>query len=177
MKNAENYNQRKTFLRLIFGLSILGLILIGISSCNFPDLRSYLPSNSPTENPDEAVVSPTPRPSATPNLPVLQSRTLTVWVPPQFDPSNGSTAGNLFLSRLDEFLSRRPQTEIQIRVKTLSGEFGLLNSLQVTSSAAPIIMPDLIALPRPLLEQAFREGLVVPLDELTDTIASSDWYD
>ncbi|MCJ7715412.1 MAG: extracellular solute-binding protein, partial [Anaerolineales bacterium] len=110
-------------------------------------------------------------------LPILQSRTLTIWVPPQFDPANGSTAGNLFLSRLDEFLSRRPQTEIQIRVKTLSGEFGLLDSLQVTSSAAPIIMPDLIALPRTLLEQAFREGLVIPLDELTDTIVLDDWYD
>ncbi|MCJ7733063.1 MAG: extracellular solute-binding protein, partial [Anaerolineales bacterium] len=176
MNKTENYNQRKTFLRMVFGLFILAFLLIGISSCNFPDLRSYIPSFLPTEIPGAAIVPPTPRPSATTNVPVLQSQTLIIWVPPQFDLADGSTADNLFLSRLDEFLSRRPQVEIQVRVKSLSGEFGLLDSLQVTGSAAPIILPDLIALPRPLLEQAFMEGLVLPLDDYTDTIAGNDWF-
>jgi len=37
-------------------------------------------------------------------------------------------------------------------------------------------MPDLIALPRPLMEQAFFEGLVLPLDEITEVMDENDWF-
>ncbi len=177
MKKPENYCRNRTILKLIPGLIVIGLLVFGISSCNFPDLGGILPSYYPTEIPGAASASPTPRPSATPNIPVVQSRTLIIWVPPQFDPSAESTAGNLFLSRLDEFISRRPQTEIHVRVKPTTGEFGILESLQVTDSAAPIILPDLVALPRPLVEKAFEAGLILPLDEYTETIMENDWYD
>ena len=176
MEKPENYSRNRTLLRLLPGVLIISLLVFGITSCNFPDLGDIFPSTSPTEIPGTAA-SPTPRPSATPNIPVVQSRTLIVWVPPQFDPSNETTAGNLFLSRLDDFKTRRPQTEIQVRVKPASGEFGILESLQMTNSAAPILMPDLIALPRSLAEQAFQSGLILPLDGYTESIAEDDWYD
>lgn len=177
MEQIKNYSQKKTFFRLIIGIGLLALFVFGISSCNLPDLVNLLPSNSPTDLPDPAVASPTPIPTATPNVPVLQSKTLIVWVPPQFDPNSGTTAGNLFLSRLDEFNTRRPQTEIQIRVKPLEGDYGLLESLRITGSAAPIIKPDLIALPRSLMEQAFREGLIMPLDDIYGDFSDGDWFD
>jgi len=177
MEQFKNYSQKKTFFRLIVGIGLLALFVFGISSCNLPDLANLLPSNSPTDLPDPAVVSPTPIPTATPNVPVLQSRTLIVWVPPQFDPKSGTTAGNLFLSRLDEFKSRRSQTEIQIRVKPLEGDYGLLESLRITGSAAPIIKPDLIALPRSIMEQAFREGLIMPLDDINGKFSDDEWFD
>lgn len=177
MKKPENYCRNRTFLRLIPGLVVIGLLVFGISSCNFPDLGGIFPSNSPTEIPGAASSSPTPSPSATPNIPVVQSRRLIVWVPPQFDPAAATTAGNLFLSRIDEFKTRRPQTEIQVRIKPITGDFGILESLQVTDSAAPIIMPDLVALPRSLVEQAFEAGLILPLDGYTESIVENDWYD
>jgi ABC-type glycerol-3-phosphate transport system substrate-binding protein len=101
---------------------------------------------------------------------------LILWVPPQFDPTAETLSADLFQSRLDEFVNRRPQTDIQVRIKSLEGEFGLLNSLELTESAAPILMPDLIALPRTLFEQAFSAGLVAPLDGYTETLADEDWF-
>jgi ABC-type glycerol-3-phosphate transport system substrate-binding protein len=176
MKKIGKYSQRSTFMKLILGLGILVLLLIGITSCNFPNIQGLISPNSPTEITNASPVSPTPKPSATANVPVLQSKTLILWVPPQFDPADESTASNLFLSRLDDFTSRRPQTEIQVRVKDLSGEFGLLEMLRATRLAAPIIMPDLVALPRSLMEQAFKEGLVLPLAEITEVMNEDDWF-
>ena len=177
MKKPENYNSNRNFLRLILGLTIIGLMVFGISSCNFPNLGEIFPSNSATEIPGAAATSPTPSPSATPNIPVVQNRKLIVWIPPQFDPAADTIAGNLFLSRLDEFIERRPQTEIQVRIKPTTGDFGILESLQVTDSVAPLIMPDLVALPRSLVEEAFEAGLIMTLDGYTDLIEENDWYD
>ena len=177
MKKPENYTRNRNFLRLILSLTIIGLMVFGISSCNFPNLGGIFPSNSATEIPGAAAASPTPTPSATPNIPVVQNRRLIVWIPPQFDPAAATTAGNLFLSRLDEFIERRPQTEIQVRIKPTTGDFGILESLQVTDSVAPLIMPDLVALPRSLVEQAFEAGLILTLDGYTELIEENDWYD
>jgi ABC-type glycerol-3-phosphate transport system substrate-binding protein len=177
MKKPENYTRNRNFLRLILSLTIIGLMVFGISSCNFPNLGGIFPSNSATEIPGAAAASPTPSPSATPNIPVIQNRRLIVWIPPQFDPAAATTAGNLFLSRLDEFIERRPQTEIQVRIKPTTGDFGILESLQVTDSVAPLIMPDLVALPRSLVEQAFEAGLILTLDGYTELIEENDWYD
>jgi len=176
MDKIGKKSQRSIFMKLILGFGILILLVMGITSCNFSDIQGLLSPSSPTEIPSVSPATPTPNPSATPNVPVLGSETLILWVPPQFDPLDGSTASNLFLSRLDEFSSRRPQTNIQVRVKELSGEYGLLESLRTTRIAAPIIMPDLIALPRPLMEQAFLEGLVLPLDEITEVMDEKDWF-
>lgn len=177
MTKPEIYIENRNFLRLLLGIFILSLLVVGISSCSLPNLGGIFPANSETEVPVAPAASPTPSPSATPNIPVVQSRRLILWVPPQFDPGAATTAGNLFLSRLDEFIERRPQTEIQVRVKPVTGDFGILESLQITDSAAPIIMPDLVALPRLLVEQAFEAGLIMPLEGLTGSIAENDWYD
>jgi ABC-type glycerol-3-phosphate transport system substrate-binding protein len=75
-----------------------------------------------------------------------------------------------------EFTSRQPQTEIQLRVKSLEGEYGLLESLLLTESAAPIIKPDLIALPRHLMEQAYQEGLIIPIGDMI-TADTDQWFD
>jgi ABC-type glycerol-3-phosphate transport system substrate-binding protein len=177
MKKFEINNQKQTFFRLVSIIGVLAILAFGISSCNLPSLADLLGSDNATGIPDPNTPSPTPSPSETPLIPAAPSRTLIVWVPPQFDPNSGTTAGNLFLSRIEEFITRRPQTEIQVRVKPLEGEYGLVESLRVTGSAAPIIQPDLIALPRPLMEQAFREGLIMSLDDLAVEISDNGWFD
>jgi multiple sugar transport system substrate-binding protein len=177
MEIHEKVSQRRTLTRIIILLIVLGLMVFGISSCNFPSLGDFWPVNSPTDIPLENAPSPTPLPTATPDIPLVQPRTLVLWVPPQFDPDDGSTPGNLFRSRLDEFVARRPQADLQVRIKPLSGEFSLMDSLQLTDSAAPILMPDLIALPRSLMEQALADGLIVPLDDYTESLNEDDWFD
>ncbi len=177
MDKPEKIGKRRTLRRIALLLGFLGLLIFGISSCNFPGFGAILPNSSPTEVSQEQLPTPTPQPTPTPNIPLIQPRTLIVWVPPQFDPANGSLAGDMFTSRLAEFIARRTQTDVQVRVKALSGEFGMLESLQLTDSAAPVLMPDLVALPRPLLEQAFKDGLLVPLDGYTEAISEDDWFD
>jgi ABC-type glycerol-3-phosphate transport system substrate-binding protein len=176
MRKMKHYSQKRTFFRLIILVGVLAALALGVSSCNLPNLGGLLSPNSPTTIAEAADASPTPSPSATPNVPVLKARTLILWVPPIFDPNSGATAGNLFLSRLDEFNDRRPQTDIQVRVKSLEGQTGMLESLRITESAAPILKPDLIALPRSLMEQAFREGLILPLDDISGGLIENDWF-
>jgi ABC-type glycerol-3-phosphate transport system substrate-binding protein len=177
MNKIGNYSQKKAFFRLIIIIGILATLAFGISSCNLPNLESLFSSDDPVLTPASVTSTQTPSPSATPNAPIVQSRTVIVWVPPQFDPESGTAASDLFLSRLEEFSSRRPQIDIQVRVKPLEGEYSLLESLRVTDSAASIIKPDLIALPRSLMEQAFREGMITSLEDLTPPLSENDWFD
>lgn len=177
MRKTEDYGQRRIQIRILFTLSILGLLIVGISSCNFPDINEILPISNSTEAPPVDLLTPTPLSTPTPDIPLVAPRQLIIWLPPQFDPEVETTSGNLLSYRLDEFVARRGQTQLQVRVKPLSGEFGLLESLELTASAAPLLMPDLVALPRSLLEEAFQEGMVIALDDYRDDIAENDWYE
>ncbi len=78
---------------------------------------------------------------------------------------------------MEEFEAAQGQTDLRVRIKSLSGDFGLLESLKLIDSTAPLLKPDLIALPRHLLEEAYRDGLIVPLDEYLDLQAGGDWYE
>jgi multiple sugar transport system substrate-binding protein len=141
------------------------------------NIASLLPT------PEPATVPPnTPTPTTTTATPVTPTvtpsgpRTLRIWVPPQFDPSVGTAAGVLLQERLDEFVTRRPDLRVDVRVKAESGASGMLNALSTTRSAAPLSMPDLVALSRADLESATAKGLLHPLDGLTALTEDSDWY-
>src|SRR5512139_2378793 len=102
--------------------------------------------------------------------------TLRLWLPPEFDPNSGSPAGDILKTRLDEFTSRRPGTQIEVRIKATDGSGGLLDSLTTASAAAPLALPDLVALPRPTMETAALKGLVHPFQNLSSPIDEPDWY-
>ncbi len=102
---------------------------------------------------------------------------LHVWVPPQFDPALNTPAGDLLNKRLKEFSKRRPGVLVQMRVKAVDGPGGLLSSLGSASSAAPSIMPDLIALPRNLLEAAVLRGLVYSHADLKPAMQGETWFE
>jgi len=120
-----------------------------------------------------AAPSPSPTMDETPSGPV----TLRVWVPPQFDPEADTPVGNLLRSRLEDFGSRRPDVKIEVRVKAVDGPGGLLDSLTTASAAAPLALPDVVALPRTVQETAALKGLLHPFDGLTAVMEDSDWYD
>ena len=126
-----------------------------------------LPSSSPP-------AAPTAPASAAANA---GTKTLRIWVPPQFDPAAQTPAGELLRNRLDEFAKRRPGVTIDVRVKALDGPSGLLSALTAASAAAPLAMPDLIALPHDLMEMAALKGLLHPLDNLTKAMDDDDWYE
>lgn len=110
----------------------------------------------------------------TPTAP--RSTTLRIWLPPQFDPQNESPASQRLNARLEEFTNRREDVRIEVRIKAEGGAGGLVDSLSAASAAAPLILPDLIALPRSDLEIAALKGLLTPYDGLTAALEEEDWY-
>jgi ABC-type glycerol-3-phosphate transport system substrate-binding protein len=128
-----------------------------------------------------------PQPSVTQFAPVLPPVNVTptepgktilrVWVPPRFDPDSGNLAGELLKKRLNDFTQQHPGIQLEVRVKALSGIGGLLDSLVTTSAAAPLAMPDLVALSREDLEAAALKGLLHTYAGSTDIQNGPDWYD
>ncbi len=171
---------RASFARALKPALLLSLALM-LSGCSaLQPLVNLLPQQ-PTSAPNpgtpaaETEIAPTatstPQPSATPGPQVL-----TLWVPPQMDPSSGSQSAQLLEARLQEFAQANPDVIVRLRVKALSGPGGLLESLTAATSAAPDAVPSLVALPRTDLETAALKGLIYPLDGLSDAIDDPDWY-
>jgi multiple sugar transport system substrate-binding protein len=109
--------------------------------------------------------------------PTTEARVLRIWVPPEFDPNAGTSPSNLLKERLNDFEAEHPGLELEVRIKADEGESSLINSLSLTSMAAPAALPDLIALSRPALETAALKGLLHPMDGLSTTLDDADWYD
>jgi multiple sugar transport system substrate-binding protein len=150
---------------------LLLLVLLFAAGCTA--VPSAIPTNLPQTNPTSTFTPvPTQEAAPTPAGPV----TLRIWLPPEFDPNSGSQAGEILKARLDEFTSRRPGTQIDVRIKAPDGPGGLLDSLTTASAAAPLALPDLVALPRPLMETAALKGLVHPYQNLSSPIDQPDWY-
>jgi ABC-type glycerol-3-phosphate transport system substrate-binding protein len=100
-----------------------------------------------------------------------------IWLPPEFDPQGNSPASRLLKARLEQFASENPDVRLEVRVKALEGEGGLLDSLVTSNVAAPLALPDMVLLPRPLLESAALKGLLYPYDGLTNIMDSVSWFE
>lgn len=137
---------------------------------NAPLSGTAAPATLPTGTPEPESVTTTP-------LAPAGIITLRVWLPPQFDPALDSPASELLRARLDEFTQAHPGVEVEVRVKASDGPGGLLDALSTANAAAPLALPDLIAMPRPMLETAALKGLLHPLDELSTAVADPDWYE
>ncbi|MEW5868055.1 MAG: extracellular solute-binding protein [Chloroflexota bacterium] len=157
--------------------TVLALLALCLASCTGVPLSQNTPALGSTPQ-QTATIPATAAELGTPTTTPITSGpvTLRLWVPPQFDPAAGTPAGNLLQARLNEFSQRRPGVYVEVRVKAVSGPGGLLDSLSTTSTAAPLVMPDVVALPRNLLEAAALKGLLHPYDGLTNVLDSADWY-
>lgn len=146
-------------------------LLIFLASC------SELPRVEPTPSPENTPTA-TSLPPPTPDIATKPASPLTIrlWLPPEFDPQSGTPAGDILKARLKEFTDRRPNLRIEVRIKAQNGAGGMLDSLTTASAAAPLALPDLVALPRPDLEAAALKGLLRPFDDLIEPIEDSDWY-
>ena len=101
---------------------------------------------------------------------------LQIWLPPEFDPARNSPASLLLKARLDEFVAEHPGVGLEVRVKALDGPGGLLDALAAANAAAPLALPDLVLLPRPLLESAALKGLLYPYDGLSSLLDDPSWF-
>lgn len=158
----------KTIIRLIFLAHLL--VLTGCGS-----LSSLLDSSG---TPEATLAPQAPLPTPTSGeAPASGPLTLQIWLPAHFDPAGESLQGELLQARLDEFSARHPGLRVQVRLKAAQGTASLLDSLSAASAAAPLALPDLIALDRPDLQIAAGRGLIIPLDDLLSGEHTGDWYD
>lgn len=124
-------------------------------------------------------VTGAPTPTATSSLEFLEAThapgTLTVWLPPEFNPAQGTRAAEVLRERLAAF-EQQHGVKITVRIKDVSGPGGLLESLTAAAGAAPLTLPSVIALPRSGVEAAAAASLIQPLDGLSTVIDEPDWY-
>ena len=106
---------------------------------------------------------------------VMDERTLTLWVPPQFDPAASDDAGKLMSELISQFNEENPHVKVSVRVKALTGDSSALNTLSAAVNAAPEIIPSLIILNRNDLVEAVKKGMIYPISTglFTDT---ASWY-
>ena len=163
--------------RCVLALFITGLACL-LTACSslFPTAPEAIPTAGETPIPT-ARETPDISLTATPSPTAPSPQVLRIWLPPEFDPEAGTPAGDILKAHLEEFTRRRAGMRIEVRVKAVDGPGGLLDALSSTSAAAPLILPDVIALPRPILEAAALKGLLYPYEGLATVLEQADWYD
>ncbi len=155
---------------LTFFIAImLILLLVKCSSGMSYTVATATPSVDGTEIPVGSEQTPE-------SIPESAQQTITIWLPPEFDPSSGSAAAEILNNRLLSFEQLYPGVDIQVRIKALDGSGGLLESLSVTSAAAPQALPSLIALPRAGVEEAALRELIQPINLFSGIMEDGDWY-
>lgn len=170
MVAKEQITFTKRIMRLLVFLVAI-LSLVGCSTVSPTVIPPQVPENTATPTVDVSL--PTDEPEVAENETII----LEIWIPPDFDPSNDSPEGEILQMRLDEFSQRRSNVRIETRVKAIEGPGGILDTLSTAGAAAPLALPDLVALPHHSLENAAIKGLLHPFDGLTDTMNDPDWYD
>lgn len=161
---------------------VVAFLLAGMaglfSACEFRLPAELLPSGNVDLTPTATTAptlpaEPTAQATATPSGPLL----LKLWVPPQFDPSAGTPGGNVLKARLAEFSARKPDVQIEVRIKDIEGPGGLLDMLGTASAAAHQALPDLVIVPSEHLETAALQGWLYSFDNLSTRLDDSDWFD
>jgi multiple sugar transport system substrate-binding protein len=171
------------FTRVLLLLAVLpGLLLSGCGLLEQISLPVNLPG-MPTQTPPP-LETPTPEiPTSTPGADLsflttaVSPQTLTLWLPPEFDPGAETLAGQRLASRLEDFSRQNGGVKIHVRIKATSGPGGLLESLNTASAAAPLSLPSVVALSRADVETAALKGLLHPLDGNSSVIDQQDWYE
>jgi len=121
-------------------------------------------------------MTPTPEILPTEDTTPEPVTSLTIWVPPEMDPSLDAEANTMLANRLALYTDLHEGLELKVRVKAASGIGGLLDALEATHDAAPDALPDLIVFSRPDMEIAALKGLITNLEDLSEIPDDSDWY-
>ncbi len=168
-------------LRLRFIVLVLAVLLtFPLTGCQqlldeIPFIRRTPVVTVPTVEP-ETTATAAPGVEPTPATLEEDLGQITLWLPPAFDPENGSPEGELFRQQLQAFTAANPDVTVDVRIKALSGSGGLLDSLTAASLAAPAALPGIIILPRSDLETAALNGLIMPLETESNLVTQADYF-
>ncbi len=182
MSSTEESNlNQKTLKRgvrhaLVLVVPVCILLLGLLVGCQLQDMLLATPTTiaQPTIN-QLSDSTPNPQTTEAVSTPTKTQIKLVIWVPPSFDPDSGSKAAELFKKRIAAFVAIHSEVVIEVRVKSLDGRGGLLDSIATASSAAPKALPSLVLLSSQDLENATLKELLLPLDNVYKGFADNDW--
>jgi len=155
-------------------LGLLGLWLVACTAAPTAGPLAVQSATPPGQTPAPTAAA-TAAPSATASPSAVT--TLSVWLPPDFSPTDATLPGSTVLAdQLAQFERANPNVVVQTRVKAESGTGGLLHSLTTAYNVAPSVLPNIIALNRDDLGAAAQAGLVIPLDKYYPADSLADVY-
>lgn len=106
-----------------------------------------------------------------PITPTQESSTLRIWLPPSIVERTEVGAGTLS-EQISLYGQENPQMTLVIESKRARGSGGIVDYLRTGHDVAPMIMPDLVAVPTDLLPALSSENLIQPLDGKLDDDAT-----
>jgi len=160
--------------KLLWLILIVALLLSACSLINDDE-----PDAEATQMPVVSTPLPPPTPLATPQVSepdATEPTVLNIWLVGEFSLQADLPGSVILAEQLATFQTNRPDLEINVEVKSVSGQGGALSYLRSGRNVAPSIMPDLIILSADQLETATAEQLIYPLDNLVAGDAFSDLY-
>lgn len=182
--------------KLLFTLLIAATLVIfsgcstdGSSFSGLNELAQNLFSKPSEQAPvDPVIINPTLQPSAaattisetasvttvtpepTPSVYAIQ-----LWVPPQFDIEQDTRAGKAFADVISAYMEDHPNIKINVRVKAVSGEGSMLNTILSANQIAKNALPSLAVMSRSDLETCVQGNLLQPVE--TGIFADSgSWF-
>jgi ABC-type glycerol-3-phosphate transport system substrate-binding protein len=148
-------------------------LVILLSACSLlPTSTPPPPTNQdlPTATPTSVLENSTPVPATQPATPQV----LRLWLPPQFAPDPNTAGGKVLQAQLAAF-EQSHGWRVEVRVKKVAGQGGLLDSLHSSLQVAPGVSPDIIALDSLMLATEGATSSLQPLTQIT-TEELNDFY-
>lgn len=120
------------------------------------------------ETPEASILTETPEPTQT-------NYTIRLWVPPQFDPEQDIPGGKALAAAIASYTELHPNISVTTRIKAVSGDSSVINTLTAANHVAKDMMPSLALLSRSNMEIAVQRGLVQPIQTSVFSDSNS-WY-
>ncbi len=117
-----------------------------------------------------------PHSEAVLSTPAPDLLTLRLWTTEEISPRSEVRGGPVLVEQLNAFDSAHPELALDVQLKMVTGQGGVLNYLRTGRTVAPTILPDVVLLQTSQLAAATQEGLIYPLDSLLSREMVNDLY-
>lgn len=113
---------------------------------------------------------------ATLSTPAPDLLTLRLWTTEEISPRSEVRGGPVLVEQLNAFDAAHPELALDVQLKAVTGQGGVLNYLRTGRTVAPTILPDVVLLQASQLAAATQEGLIYPLNDLIAPELVDDLY-
>jgi ABC-type glycerol-3-phosphate transport system substrate-binding protein len=159
-------------------LWLLLIILLLLSGCSLFDEQESGTAATLTAAVPTVAATPTNdvTPEATEPAAPPRPRTLNIWMIDEISSRADTAGGTILAEQLTAFQTSHPDVDVNVEVKTVTGQGGTLNYLRTGRNVAPSILPDLIVLPVDQIATAVSEELIFPIDEMISQEMRADLF-